>query len=45
VGVPVLALGSRLVVRVVAPMIPSPPAVYIDDDDDAPPRAEVRALK
>ena len=47
VGVPVLALGSRLVVRVVAPMIPSPPAVYInaDNDDDAPPKAEARALK
>jgi hypothetical protein len=44
VGVPVLALGSRLVVRVVAPMIPSPPTVYINaDDDDTPPKA--RELK
>ena len=41
VGVPVLALGSRLVVRVVAPMIPIPPAVY----DDEPPHAQVRGLK
>jgi len=47
VGVPVLALGSRLAVRVVAPMIPSPPAIYInaDKDDDEPPQAGVRALK
>jgi|SRR6478752_1065274 len=47
VGVPVLALGSRVVVRVVAPMIPSPPAVYInaDKDEDTPPQARVRALK
>ena len=34
VGVPVLALGSRLVVRAVAPLIPSPPGVYISADDD-----------
>jgi len=41
VGVPVLALGSRLVVRVVAPMIPSPPAVYLKEElgDEAPRRA------
>ena len=46
-GVPVLALGSRLVVRVVAPLIPSPPSVYINTevDDDAPPRPQARALK
>jgi hypothetical protein len=47
VGVPVLALGSRLAVRVVAPMIPSPPAIYINAEkhDDEPPQAGVRALK
>jgi len=37
VGVPVLALGSRLAVRAVAPLIPSPPSIYINADDDAPP--------
>jgi hypothetical protein len=36
VGVPVLAMTSRLVVRAIAPLIPSAPSVYIDDDDDAP---------
>jgi len=43
VGVPVLALGSRLAVRAVAPFIPSPPSVFINeqDDDDARPRARV----
>ena len=47
IGVPVLALGSRLAVRLVAPMIPSPPSVYIngDKDDDVPPAAQVRGLK
>ena len=47
IGVPVLALGSRLAVRLVAPMIPSPPSVYInaDKDDDEPPAAQVRGLK
>jgi hypothetical protein len=42
VGVPVLALGSRVVVRVVAPMIPSPPAIYInaDKEDDYPQQAK-----
>ena len=45
VGVPVLALGSRLVVRVVAPMIPSPPSIYINASDDDAPQGQVRALK
>jgi len=47
VGVPVLALGSRVLVRAVAPMIPSPPAVYInaEKDDDTSPKAEVRGIK
>ncbi|HTK51332.1 MAG TPA: hypothetical protein VL308_05560 [Gemmatimonadaceae bacterium] len=49
VGVPVLALGSRLAVRLVAPMIPTPPGAYfnadVGDDDDAPPRAQVRVVK
>jgi len=47
IGVPVLALGSRLAVRLVAPMIPSLPSVYInaDKDDDVPPAAQVRGLK
>jgi hypothetical protein len=47
VGVPVLALGSRLAVRLVTPMIPSPPSAYLNadvgDDDDA--RPQVRVLK
>jgi hypothetical protein len=42
VGVPMLALGSRLVVRAVAPLIPSPPGVYINTDDDRPPGSPVR---
>jgi len=44
-GVPALALGSHLVVRLVAPMIPSPPSVYIntDRDDDESPAAQVRS--
>ena len=33
-GVPMLALGSRLVVRAVAPLIPNPPGVYISTDDE-----------
>ena len=46
VGVPVLALGTRLAVRAVAPLIPSPPRVYINDaDDDAASRSQTRALK
>jgi len=48
VGVPVLALGSRLAVRLVTPMIPSPPSAYfnadVGDDDDAA-RPQVRVLK
>ena len=47
IGVPVLALGSRLAVRLVAPMIPSPPRAYfnadVGDDDDAP--RPVRVIK
>ena len=46
VGVPVLALGSRVAVRVVAPLIPNIPSVYIDKDAaDAPPRSPLRALR
>ena len=47
VGVPVLALGSRLAVRAVVPMIPSPPSVYInaDKEDDAPPAVQMRGPK
>lgn len=41
IGVPVLALGSRLVVRAVVPLIPSPPTVFIDIDVDAPPARQV----
>ncbi len=48
VGVPVLALGSRLAVRLVAPMLPSLPSAYfnadVGDDDDAP-RPQVRVIK
>jgi len=36
-------------VRLVAPMIPTPPGAYfnadVGDDDDAPPRAQVRVVK
>jgi hypothetical protein len=39
VGVPMLALGSRLAVRVVAPLIPNPPRVFINEDDTAATRA------
>jgi hypothetical protein len=35
IGVPVVALGSRLAVGMVAPLIPSLPGVTIDDEDDA----------
>lgn len=47
VGVPVLALGSRLAVRLVAPMIPSPPSAYFNADvgDDDAGRPQVRVLK
>jgi hypothetical protein len=34
IGVPVVALGSRLAVGMVAPLIPSLPGVTIDDKDD-----------
>jgi hypothetical protein len=39
IGVPVLALGSHLAVRAVAPLIPSPPSVFIDEDGPASARA------
>ena len=45
IGVPVLALGTRLAVRAVVPLIPSPPSVYINADDDEPSRPQVRALR
>ena len=39
IGVPVLALGSRLAIRAVAPFIPSLPGTYIKADaDDEPGR-------
>ena len=41
IGVPMLALGSRVVVRMVAPLVPNVTSVHVDDDD-AP---DVRALK
>jgi hypothetical protein len=34
VGVPVLALGSRLAVRAIAPLVPDMPRVLINEDDD-----------
>lgn len=40
VGVPVLALGSRLAVRAVAPLLPILPGV-VTDDDDGPPMTRV----
>jgi len=48
VGVPVLALGSRLAVRLVAPMLPSPPSAYFNadvGDDNEAPRPAVRVIK
>jgi hypothetical protein len=41
IGVPVLALGSGLAVKAVAPLVPSIPNI-IDKDDDVP---GVRALR
>jgi len=38
IGVPVLALGSRVAVRAVAPFIPSMPQVSINEDDAPAPR-------
>ena len=35
VGVPVLAMTSRVAVRMIAPLIPSMPHVRINEDDDA----------
>ena len=39
IGVPVLALGTRLGVRVIAPLIPKLPGVKIIDEDAPPPGA------
>lgn len=39
IGVPVLALSSRLAVSVIAPLIPNMPRVFINEDDVAAPRA------
>jgi hypothetical protein len=33
IGVPVLALGSRLAVRAVAPLIPQPSGIFAGDED------------
>jgi len=44
----VLALGSRLAVRLVAPMLPSLPSAYFNadvGDDNEAPRPPVRVLK
>ena len=41
VGVPMLALGSRVAVRAIAPLVPSFASI-VDKEDDAP---NVRALK
>ena len=41
VGVPMLALGSRVAVRAIAPLVPSFSSI-VDEEDDAP---NVRALK
>ena len=41
VGVPMLALGSRVAVRAIAPLVPSFSSM-VDEEDDAP---NVRALK
>ena len=38
IGVPVLALSTRLAVRVVAPLIPRLPGLMIIDEDAPPPR-------
>ena len=38
IGVPVLALSTRLAVRVVAPLIPRLPGLMIIDEDTPPPR-------
>ena len=43
IGVPVLALGSRLVVRAVVPLIPAISVFSDDDNDDDQP--STRALK
>ena len=42
VGVPVLALTSRVAVRAIAPLVPNMPRVIINEDDDIP---SARALK
>jgi len=38
IGVPVLALSTRLAVRVVAPLIPRLPGLMVIDEDAPPPR-------
>jgi len=42
VGVPVLALTSRVAVRAIAPFVPNMPRVLINEDDDV---TSARALK
>jgi len=42
VGVPVLALASRVAVRAIAPLVPNMPRVFINEDDDV---TSARALK
>ena len=38
IGVPMLAFGSRVVVQIVAPLVPSMTHIYIDEPDAEPPR-------
>lgn len=33
VGVPMLALGSRLAIRALAPLVPHPTSIFVDEDD------------
>ncbi|HUQ79604.1 MAG TPA: hypothetical protein VM076_00630 [Gemmatimonadaceae bacterium] len=33
IGVPMLALGARVAVRMVAPLIPNMPRVFVNEDD------------
>ena len=39
VGVPVLALASRVAVRAIAPLVPNMPRVFINEDDVTSARA------
>ena len=34
IGVPVLAMGSRVAVRMIAPLIPSMPHVFVNEQDE-----------